>query len=251
MLQYGRMYDNLTKVTGVFEEKAKRIGGDKAWIFGAKSSQCSEVKSLLARLDSIVGGMPDEEKGKLTKRFTDIVPNGAGDYAREYDDQFLEVLVEILGWGWLKDRYLRHTPWFTMGTPDLLLKNNLGQVIASMECKKIRTSEEDRKYYESQQDKPRQVRNNLTSYDYNKNPFLRKLSDTLCKAEKQINQSGATDRFIFLDLSFDTQFIFPDEKRRIICLIRKLGFELCKKGIMLVSFEQYQVDKLITGAGSL
>lgn len=238
------MWDNLNQVNKRFEEKAKQIGGCNAWIFKAKKDQDSKI---LAKLDVTVGNMQHSERAKFKKRFTCIIPDNATSYIREYDDQFLEALVEILGWGWLKDRYPPYTPQFTLGTPDLLVKDNSGQMVAAMECKKIRSSDEDRDYYKSHQGEARPVRNSLTSDDYAKNPFLRKLVDTLCKAKEQVSQSGAPDKFIFLDLTFDTLLMFPVLKGPMICAILRIASELCKNGIYLVSLEQFQVEEANLG----
>ena len=196
--------------------------------------------------------MPNAEKKKFNKRFSDIIPDSAQQYVREYDDQFLEAAVEILGWGWLKDRYPSNAPQFTLGTPDLLVKNNSGQVIAAMECKHKRHSEFEANWLQHPQNKiiTGTVDDRLISSDYNANPFLRNLVDTLCKAEKQLNETKDSHKFIFLNLSFDTQVSALDEQKRgVVCLISRLEAELCQRGIALVSFEQFQVDRLITGAG--
>ena len=244
------MYSNLDEITKGFEARAKQAGDQNTWvgILKAKQNEKEDIK-LLSKLNQIVGGMPDAEKTKLCKRFSDIIPHSAQKYDREYNDQFLEALVEILGWGWLKEKYLQHTPCFTMGTPDLLVKDNSDQVVAAMECKKIRTSDEDRDYYKNHQGEVKRVKDSLLSDDRNQNPLFRKLKDTLNTAERQVNQSNATDKFIFLDLSFDTPLMFADLKKPVICLLLKFASELCERGITLVSFEQYQMDKLITGSG--
>jgi len=237
----------LNQVTSSFEEKAKKLAcGNSAWIFRGKSIG---DQPLLTKLDTVVANMPNTEKTKLRERFSDIIPGTAKKYVREYDDQFLEALVETLGWSWLKERYSRHTPCFTMGTPDLLVKDGSGHVIAAMECKKIRSSDEDRNYYKNKQGTAQTVKNSLTSSDYDENPFLRKLVYTLSKAKTQVNHSDAPDKFIFLDLTFDTPLMFPVLKEPIICIILRIASELCKDGIRLVSFEQFQVEKPITGGG--
>lgn len=239
------MYDNLNRVTSDFEGKAKNLDYDsRAWIFKAKSI---ENHPILTKTDTVVANLPNTEKIKLKKRFSDIIPDNAVKYVREYDDQFLEAMVEILGWSWLNERHSRYTPFFTMGTPDLLVKDNSGYVIAAMECKKIRSSDEDRDYYKNKQGTVQKVKDSLTSSDHDKNPFLRKLMDTLSNAKKQVDNSDALEKFIFLDLTFDTQLSFPVLREPIICEILRIASELCKDGVRLVSFEQFQMEHPITG----
>ncbi len=239
------MYDNLNQVISGFQKKAKQIGDGNARIFRAMKEPNNPP---FPKLDNIIQEMPGSEKKTFSARFTEIIPASAQSFEREYVDHFLEACVEVLGWGWLKDRYPLYMPCLTMGTPDLLVKDNSEHVIAAMECKKIRTSDEDRDYYQNKQGTAQKIKDSLTSSDIIQNPFLRKLQDTLGKAEQQVNHSDATDKFIFLDLSFDTPLMFSILKEPVICSISHLARELYKKRIRLVSFEQYNVEEPITGA---
>ncbi len=243
------MYDNFNQITRGFEEKVKKLtSGDGALIFKLKSLQgILQVTTLMTKLDGTAAKMPDAEKIKFIARFSEIIPNDATNRIQEYDDQFNEALVEFLGWGWLKERYPAREPTFNHpNSPDLLVYNNDNDTVAGMECKHIRTSDEERKYFIRQQWKAG-VANLTTLYSLNtsENPFLRKLKDTLCKAEKQVNQSRAVEKNIFLDLSLDKEYM----PFGINTLIAHLVSDLNKKGINLYAFEQFQVDKPITGNG--
>lgn len=242
------MYDNFNQITRGFEEKVRKLTfGDGALIFKLKSLQgILQVNTLMAKLDGTSAKMPDAEKTKFITRFSDIIPNGATNHIQEYDDQFNAALVEFLGWGWLKEMYPSHNPQFNHPkSPDLLVYNNDNDTVAGMECKHIRTSDEDRDYFKRQ---PRARTANLTtlySLNASENPFLRKLKDTLCQAEKQVNQSRAKEKFIFLDLSLDVVYM----PFGINTLIAHLVSDLNNKGINLYAFKQFQVDKPITGTG--
>lgn len=230
------MYDYFYLLTSAFEDKANKCANSKNfWIF---KGQHVDGQPLLIELDSIAVNIPDIERIKIRRRFANIIPDNAEVYIREYDDQFLEVCVEILGWGWLKKRYPVYIPEFNYpNSPDLLVKND-NNIIASMECKKIRTSNEDRDYYQNEQGTVKQVKNSLTSLDFEENPLLRKLHDTLHKAEKQVNLSNAPEKYIYLDLSLDTPLHYPVLKNPIFEKISQLDRELRDRGILLISFEQ-------------
>lgn len=59
-------------------------------------------------------------------------------------------------------------------------------------------------------------------------------------------KSEAVHKLIFLNLSFDLQLQL--QKREITCLISTIASEMRGRSVVLVSFEQFQADKLITGA---
>ncbi|MBI2851749.1 MAG: hypothetical protein HYX84_01420 [Chloroflexi bacterium] len=241
-------YWNLNQITCGFEKKAEKLAGSSSALI--LKGKTVDNQPLLTKLDTIVANIPNTERTKLKKRFSDIIPDRAVEYVREFDDQFLEACVEALGWGWLKERYPSHYLNFNHPkSPDLLVKDKADQVIAAMECKKIRTSDEDRDYYKHKQGQVLEVKYGLTSSNYDENPFLRKLVDTLSRAEEQISHCGARNKFIFLDLTFDTPLEFAVLKEPTICEVLRIASELCKNGIRLVSFEQYQVEKPITGGG--
>lgn len=233
-------YDNLQLVTSGFEEKARRIGSGQAWIFKAKSSQRNEYRSLLTKLDRIVGGMPDIERDKLTKRFSDIIPVSAQQFKEEYDNQFLDALVEVLGWGWLHDKYPSCKVQFSE-PPDLVVQDDAGKAIAAMACKKIRISDEDRTYFEKHQAKTKPVKDSITSPDCTENPFLGKVMDTLRKAEEQLGEVETSDKFIFIDFSWDMSALI--QKPQVEDLTKRLAAGLQGRSIKLIAFEYYQVDK--------
>jgi len=243
----GKMYDSFNHITGDFEEKVRKLtSGNSALIFTLKKVQGEpQVTTLMTKLDTIAAEMPGVEKTKFITRFSGIIPRSAQDYVQEYEDQFSAILVEFLGWGWLKKRYTSLNPCFNHpNSPDLLVHNNDSEIVACMECKYVRTSDENRCYFLGQP-RARNV-NLLTLYSLNtsNNPFLRKLKDTLCNAEKQLKQIRAREKLIFLALSLDMEYMpfGPDS------LIKCLESDLSNKGIKLYAFEQFQVDSPITGA---
>lgn len=228
-------------MTKSFEEKAKELtSGDSALIFKLKGVQgVPEVTRLMTKLDTIAAEMPDIEKGKFIARFSGIIPNSAKNYIQEYDDQFSAVLVEFLGWGCLKERYPSHNPRFNHpNSPDLVVYDNDNEIIACMECKYIRTSDEDRNYFQKQPQARKVNLKTLYSLNASDNPFLRKLRDTLCNAKKQVNQIRAKEKFIFLNLSLDVVYMPFGVKD----LISYLVSDLKNKGINLYAFEQFQLD---------
>ncbi|MBI2303184.1 MAG: hypothetical protein HYU86_00355 [Chloroflexi bacterium] len=239
-------YDNLQQVMGTFEQKAGEISSRQAWIF--KARQQNAVIQLLVKLDRIVSDMPYTEKEKLAKRFSNIIPKSATQFRREYDDQFLEALVEVLGWGWLRDKYPSQEVRFSE-PPDLIVQDDTGQVVAAMACKKIRTSDEDRDYFKSHQGEVRTVNMRLISSNIGENPLLRKVKNTLHKGEEQLSKVEASSKFIFIDFSWDVSaWIQNEQDEQVKGLIKGLAAELQKRGILLVAFEQFQSCKSFTGA---
>ena len=239
-------YENFNQITKSIKKKAKElISGDSALIFKLKRVQGEpQVTILMTKLDTISARMPDIEKRKFITRFSNIIPNGAKDYIQEYNDQFNATLVELLGWGWLKERYPSYNPQFNHPqSPDLLVYDNDSEIIACMECKHIRTSNEEREIFNRQSFRNGVVKlTTLYSLDESENPFLRKLKDTICKAEQQVNQSRTIEKFIFLNLSLDVAYM----PFGIDSLIKCFESDLNNKGIKLHTFTQFSVDIPIT-----
>jgi hypothetical protein len=233
------MYVNLESVTNGFEEKAKKLErGSNVWIFRANQDKGDRL--LLEQLDKIVSEMTDSERGKLKTKFTKIVFNNAQKYRSEFNDQFVEVLVGLLGWGWLKKNYRGYAPSFA-NTPDLLVKDNSGRVRACMECKRIRTSDQDRAYFANQQGTTKRVNDDLAF-------FSNKIKYTLDKAEEQVNKIAACHKLIFLSLSLDIDVgLIDEQRRRVVCLLSKFATDLGQRDVVLVSFEHFEVEKPITG----
>ncbi len=233
------MYYNLQRVTSGFTDKAKEIS-QQTWLSSTMDSPKNEAKKLLSKLENTIKTMPSSEIDKLYKKFTDIIPDDAQYYLDEYDEQFISVLVEILGWGWLKSYYNDYNPKF-IGTPDLIVTDSSENPIAAMECKRIRESDEDRDYFKKHQGEVKDVNTSIVSPDYGENPFLRKLTDTLCKAEKQLGKVKAANNIIFMSYSWDVSAIL--QEAGVIALIKNCAPDLLKRGVYLIAFSAYQSDK--------
>lgn len=91
-------YSNLQVVAGQFIARAQTMGG-RSWIVTALSSTPvpRELHDLLQRLDNTVGEMPEEQREMVKAKFDRIVPLKVQSWADTYDEQFREVLIEVLG----------------------------------------------------------------------------------------------------------------------------------------------------------
>ena len=233
------MYDYLRQVTSGFTDKAK-VFSAQTWLFKAINIHNSMVEELLVKLEKIINIMPSSEKDKLYKKFSDIILDDTQSYMREYDDKFFSVLVEILGWGKLKKYYHRYNPKFTE-TPDLVIEDDSGKSIAAMECKSIRESDEEKDYFEKRQVEARPVKTSIVSPASRENPFLRKLRDTLCKAEEQLNRVEASHKFIFIHFSWDVSAMLQEEEVKDI--IKECANVLKNRGVDFIAFENYRPDE--------
>ena len=177
--------------------------------------------------------MPPDESEKLAVKFEGIIPATAKEWGGHYDDRFRDVLPEILGWGCLSYKFTDCNVRFS-GTPDLLVINESGTFVAGMECKKIWESEEEREWWRTHNQKSGKIGMGTISDDPDKNPLLRKLRDTLEKAEDQVNKSGVgTDKFIILVVSLDIEAQLIGEP--IIALFQKEADSLKSRGITLIA----------------
>jgi hypothetical protein len=147
------MYKNLSKVTCDFEKGAKNIGGDKAWILIARSGCLCRCVSIMNSLDKIVRHMPATETEQFRERIRKIFPTNAKAFLESYDDEFLDAMVELVGWGWLYDKYPQNqiqlaTPG-EQKTPDLIVKDSSGNLLAVMECKRLRNSDVNTEFFKN------------------------------------------------------------------------------------------------------
>lgn len=248
------MYDNLNQVTSTFEERAKQLAGCDYWLCKAKNSGGTSWeqydKSLLTRLDTIIGTMPRSEKYSCTKRCRGIIPAKSPGWGDEYDKQFLEFVVEVLGYGWLHDKFPSHRVQFEE-PPDIVVREDRSELVAAMACKRIRTSDENDQFFERQRETDevvgRHVDTKVLSSDPAKNPFLRKLQDTISRAKKQLDRVASPTKFIFLSISWDVSAAISHYKRYVIGLLAKEASNLQKNGITMIAFEELQADQPLVG----
>jgi len=235
-----KTYDNFNQVTSAFERRARQLGGSDCWLCRAKNSQgtCREEfdKQWLARFDATINAMPSCEKVKLTKRFTDIIPSNTQGFKKEYNEQFLDALVEVEGYGWLQDKFPSHRVHFE--EPDLVVRDGNDRLVAAMACKRIRTSDENNNYFRLQREsgrvEARDVNTRVLSPSPTENPFLSKLQDTLSQAKEQLNKNGAPCKFIFLSFSLDVSAATYCWKLTVGKLIGREASDLRKSGITLI-----------------
>ena len=94
------IYKHLDKVSAVYAERARGLGANDVWIL----RQRGRPSWYASRLDEIVASMPAVEVGKLTDKLSRIIPENTITW-KDYDDRYRDVLVEILGWGLLAEKY--------------------------------------------------------------------------------------------------------------------------------------------------
>ncbi len=255
--RFRRMWDNLNQVTSTFEERARQLAGCHCWLCKARNSEgtCWEQhdKPLLTRLDTIISTMPHRERDNLTKRATNIIPSKAPAWKEEYDKQFLEALVEVLGYGWLHDEFPSHRVQFEE-PPDLVVRDDKRILVAAMACKRIRTSDADELFFEQQSKTgevvARCVDTRVLSSSPAENPFLKKLQDTISQAKKQLKQVVSPTKFIFLSISWDVSAAISRHKPCVIRLLEKEASNLWKSGITMIAFGDFKADQPFVGGCS-
>lgn len=251
------MYDNLNQVTSTFEERAKQLADCHYWLCKAKNSEgtCWEQhdKLLLTRLDTIISIMPCRERDNRTKRCSDIIPAKSPEWKEEYDKQFLEFAVEVLGYGWLHDRFLSHRMQFEE-PPDIVVRDDKCVLVAAMACKRIRTSDANDQFFERQRKTGevvgRHVDTRVLSSSPAENPFLKKLKGTISQAKKQLRQVVSPTKFIFLSISWDVSAAISRYKPCVIGLLEKEASNLRKSGITMIAFEEFKADQPFVGGCS-
>jgi len=241
------MYDNLNPAIHTYEERAIRLNGCHFWLCKAKNSEGTNWeqhdKIILTRLDTIISTMSHRERDNITERVSGIIRSNALKWKEEYDKQFLEALVEVLGYGWLRDKFPSQRVQFEE-PPDLVVRDDKCILVAAMACKRMRTSDTNDLYFEQQRETGEAVARSVDTMvlDSNpaENPLLRKLQWTLSQAKKQLKQVVSPTKFIFLSVSFDVSAAISRYKPVVIRLLEKEASNLGKNGITVIAFENFQ-----------
>lgn len=247
---------NWDSVTADYRARAVRLSKGKAWLLGledrARNSvhpQSATHRKLLDTLEKIVQAMPMEERSKLHAKISRIVPTNADHWRESYDDEFRDLIIEALGWQWLHSRYPDGRVQFNE-TPDLLVMDSNGAVVAAMECKKFNVSDNERDFMQSEE---AEVRNFSVAAPPR---LLKKVALTLEKARQQVlSVPDARDKFILISFSFDLNIemsrIAARESGgewaydRVQDYLNQCAARLKNEGIDLVAFERFDVEKRI------
>jgi hypothetical protein len=140
-----------------------------------------------------------ESSQVLQIKFLNTVSSTKPAYRQDYNDAFLEVISEMLGYAWLIKTGVQNVRFISPGRykePDLV---GLGNVV--MECKHVRPSDFEKDYFANHQFEARSVS------PYAPENLLAKAERTLQAACQKFNQYPTPHwrRYVFLDLSLDTQ----------------------------------------------
>ncbi len=184
---------------------------DQSWLFkiatSVESNPHPELCAYLEEWEQIAGLLDDQSAAELSRRFHRTLPNKAAVWRVEYADAFLEVVSELLAYGWLKEsKGCRQVGFIAEGAarrPDLLGDNKV-----VVEVKHFRTSNQDRLYYAQHQGEVRTVSNGSPQ------SLVAKIAKTF--REDVLPKFDAYpapdfDRHMFADISPDTELWGPIE----------------------------------------
>ena len=234
-------YANLHSVTAGFESKAQVLGKHAYWL--ARGNKPGNP--IFSRIDIMIGKMPSDQRQKLTKKFGDIIPDRAKRWNEQYDERCKDIFTEILGWDWLNALSVEFRE-----TPDILVLDKQGKVLAAMECKHFAHSEEEKSWLQAPSGKV--IMGKI--HGQHETQFQQKLQNILDKAEEQLNKTGLKDnKFIFMNFSLDTWAWLQtlDLSSRlgiddIQALIAEKQSVLRNKGIEFIAFQNYDVNNHLT-----
>lgn len=245
-------YPNLNKVVVKFIARALDAGQPKPWILNAisRAPERPQLHDLLKRLDSLIAVLSPQERDDVKARIHEIGPKNPKQWREEYDEQFREVLIELLGWKWLRERHpgkkVRLYPRSSKKaerTPDLGIWDG-ENLIGAMECKKVNFSEEEKAWLRSE---PGTMKSGTLSVENNLRPsssFAKKLVGTIQGAKGQLDSMLLRDnKFIFVSISLDTPFWSGPLTPSVQQFLRELACSLSAEGVRLIIFEGYQSDQ--------
>ena len=239
-----KQYPTLESITKNFANFAIKHIGETFWLARAKQRQVAA--KYLEKLETIIVRMSNQERIKLKDKFDRIIPKQAGGWIYRYDDRFLDLVIEILGFGYLIKK--KYDPSFTT-TPDIVGYKK-GIKVAAMECKNFWMSQCERDYLRSTMEsvdniKGRRVDATLTLPEF-RNPFYRKLISVIDKATSHLSQlnENVKERIIFINFSFDVGAGLQREKI-INDILKPEANRLRSCGITCIWFENYSLERIL------
>ncbi len=227
-------------------KKASILTNQESWLERLKKARPNihePAVEFLSKIEKIVKIMPEEDENILRKKFKDIT-NSATEWKPGYHDRFFELLIEILGYGFLKEKHYQPS---IITTPDLEATKNNETVI--MECKSIGRSEEEREYLSFVRESPSNMRARDVEYgstlEADNNPYQKKIKSTIKTAKDQLGAypKEVSKRFMFIHFSIDSALV-PIE-RDAVKLIKLAAKDLKKSGIIPIWFRNYDTSQRI------
>lgn len=146
-------YPTLGEALGPYIQRLRTLGADVAaasWLGRAAQGVADAVNpgidDYLTEWNEIAALLDGDGREALSDRFVRTLPKNARQWLEEYADQFLDVVSELLAYGWLRREkncaVVRFIKEGSSPEPDLLADDAV-----VVECKHFRTSQQDRDYF--------------------------------------------------------------------------------------------------------
>lgn len=247
-------FSHLESAIGLFIKRAQALGNTEPWVVKAllHASQIPELFDLSQSLEGLLAALSENQFKEVEARFSQIIPASSGQWHEEYDEQFREVLVELLGWKWLQERYRDNRVGFYprstktgVKTPDLGVWDG-DILLAATECKKINVSEEEKAWLQAER-MPLKSKSGTVNVMSNLDPsssLAKKLLSTIQVATCQLESTHLSDnKSVFMSISLDTPFWTDPMKPSVQRFLQDQADTLRPRGVELLAFERYQPDR--------
>ena len=241
----GRVLDDyIRRLQDLFAEEPRaswlRRAAEKA-----ATTQGHRLNAYFQEWDSIAGLLDEESAQELSRRFLRTLPVEACEWRVDYDDAFLEVVSELLGYGWLKrDKQCGQVGFLQEGKsrqPDLA-----GDESTVVECKHFRTSDRDREYFAHHQGEARFV--GAEGPDKLKGKILSTFkNDVLPKLTSY--RWPDFERYMFADISPDAELWGPIEGQfpgTLENIVRAVGQVTAAENVRLVAIRFHSFRQPLT-----
>ncbi len=247
-------FSHLDSVIGLFIKRAQALGNTEPWVVKAllHASQIPELFDLSQSLEGLLAALSENQFKEVEARFSRIIPSSSGQWHEEYDEQFREVLVELLGWKWLQERYRDNSVGFYprstktgVRTPDLGVWDG-DNLLAATECKKVNVSQEEKAWLQAE---PMTLKSksgtvNVASSLDPSSPLAKKLVATIQVATCQLESTHLPDnKSIFMSISLDTPIWTDPIKLSVQQFLQEQADTLRPQGVEFLAFERYQTDR--------
>jgi len=188
--------------TGLLSDYLARLGklppdeAEKCWLrrMSGSARERPEAQQQMEALEEAASLCNEQARTALSKKFAGTLPRSPVTWSRDYDDRFLDVVVELAAYRWLRHEYptgdLEYVEAGSGKTPDLQVR---APQIVGVECKNLHRSKEVRDTFDAGE-----VVSGSVMMD---GVFVSKVQEKLESALQQL--AAHADKVVFLNVTLD------------------------------------------------
>lgn len=203
---------------------------EKCWLYRAchSAQERPEARQHLEALEEAASLCDGQARTALSKKFEGTLPRSPTASSRDHDGRFLDVVVELTAYGWLRREYptgvLEYVEAGDGRSPDLRVR---ASQMVGVECKNLHHSQEVSDAFDAGE----MVSGNVMMDE----AFIQKVQNALDNAVQQL--AAYEDKIVFLNITLDPK-LWPIESE-----VGDAIHDIVPSGCGVVVFLNYSWEK--------